>query len=152
MMAAKPKLEESLEDQLERIYSSLEGLEFEAWYDERRLIKSTGQERDVLAVTETSIEVNEALETILAALEEEEFEGVRLSEIVWKGITHGYKYKVWVQVPPPDFMGYDVQDYCQVGKKYSFTLTTPTVDIFSEVDWQVPDYKAGVNIHVRRSG
>lgn len=140
-----------LQDQLERIYKSLEGLEFEGYYEQRRCMQSTGEYRDILSVAESSKKVNEALEAIIENMEEETFAGEKLSDIVWKGITGGkYSgYKIWVQVPPewrPE--EYDIEQHCVLGKKYIFTLTTPSVDIFRDLDWQVPGYKAGVNIYV----
>ena len=136
-----------LQDQLERIYKSLEGLEFEGCYEDRRTVQSTGGARDVLCVAGTSMKVNEALEAIIANLEEETFAGEKLSDIVWKGIT-GKKhsgYKIWVQA---DWGGYDIQKHCEIGKTYTFKLTAPSVEIFRDLDWKVQDYKAGVNIGV----
>ena len=139
-----------LQEKLERIYKSLEGLEFEGCYEKRHLMKSTGEYRDVLSVTESSTKVNEALEDICENLEEETFAGEKLSNIVWKGITGGkYSgYEIWVQVPWPDSGGYDIQEYCEIGETYRFKLDTPSVDIFRDLDWKVPGYKAGVNIYV----
>ena len=146
---AVTKPEESLLDQLERIYNSLDGLEFEAYYENRGQMQSTGQYRDVLKVIGTSTKANNALEKICANLDNETFQGEKLSSIMWTGITGKkyFGYKIWVRVYPQGIGEYDIQNYCEIGKQYKFKLTTPSVDIFSEVDWKVPGYKAGVNIH-----
>ena len=140
-----------LQDQLESIYRNLDGLEFEGYYEERRPVESTGGYRDVLCVSESSTEVNEALEAIIENLEEITFAGEKLSSIVWKGITGRkyFGYKIWVQVPA-DLrpLGYNTEQWCEIGQTYIFKLTTPSVDVFRDLDWQVQHYKAGVNIYV----
>ena len=108
---------------VEAAYKQLEGLEFEATYSGSRESKFTGNPRDLLQVSSSSYQMNEALGTVYSKVE---------TLPVWKGITkEDGRYTLWVQETP------------EIG-----TFRIKSCEVVTSLNWKNPKYKALVDIVV----
>ena len=117
--------QEDLVAAVKAAYKQLEGLEFEATYGGSRESKFTGNPRDLLRVSSSSYQMNDALGTVYSKVK---------TLPVWKGITkEDGQYTLWVQATPE----------CETG-----TFWIKSCEVITDLDWKNTDYKALVDIVV----
>ncbi len=118
-------------EELEEIYKQLRDVEFEAVYMERRESRYTGGQRDVLKVQPSSLNCK-----MIKALDEI-YRELQFDSSTWKGIrkTEG-EYTLWI-LPIQQLKLYE---------EYTFRINS--CEVIDSLNWQNPDYKTLVNIHV----
>ncbi len=131
----------SLQEHISRIYAPIKSLEFPATYEGQKEIKLTGCWRELWTVRPSSTAMTKALEQINREIDGASFNGQRMSNIVWRGITGSNRgFQLWVNPTKQESV---LESYKQ-GYLYNCNITF--IEVFR--NRLIKKYKAGVNIYM----